>query len=181
MQLNEQHQTDWGINMEWLKAIAPTICTAIGGPFGGLAYEAISKVLGISQDDAKKMLDDGKLTSDQIAAVQQAEIQLKAKAQELNLDFETLAVADRKSAREMQTATKSFVPPFLAISVTFGFFGILVALMTNAVQHAPQIDIMLGSLGTAWTGIIAFYFGSSAGSQAKDEMLHKSTPTDDTK
>jgi len=167
--------------MDWLKTIAPTIATALGGPFGGLAYEAVSKVLGVSQDDAKKMLDDGKLTSEQIASVQQAEIALKAKAQELGLDFEQLAVADRKSAREMQTNTHSFIPPVLAIMVTIGFFGILYGLMTEQFKTSDALLLMLGSLGTAWTGVIAFYFGSSAGSQAKDAMLHKSTPLDDKK
>jgi hypothetical protein len=162
--------------MDWLKSIAPTIFTAIGGPLGGLAYEAVSKVLGVSQDDAKTMLESNKLTADQIAAVQQAEIALKAKAQELNLDFEQLAVQDRSSARSMQVATQSFIPPVLAIGITGGFFGILYGLMYGQIQHAPQIDIMLGSLGTAWTGVIAFYFGSSAGSQKKDELLHQSTP-----
>ena len=160
--------------MDWLKTIAPTIFTAIGGPLGGLAYEAVSKVLGVSQDDAKTMLESNKLTADQIAAVQQAEIALKAKAQELNLDFEQLAVQDRSSARSMQVATQSVIPPVLAIGVTGGFFGILYGLMYGQIQHAPQIDIMLGSLGTAWTGVIAFYFGSSSGSQKKDEMLHNS-------
>ena len=163
--------------MDWLKQIAPTIATALGGPLGGLAYEAISKVMGISQDDAKSMLESGKLTSDQLASVQQAEIQLKAQAQQLGLNFETLAVEDRKSAREMQTVTKSVIPPVLAILVTFGFFGILVGLMTGQVSSDNQaLMIMLGSLGTAWTGIISFYFGSSAGSQKKDELLHNSTP-----
>jgi len=162
--------------MDWLKTIAPTIATAIGGPLGGLAYEAISKVLGISQDDAKKMLDDGKLTADQIASVQQAEIALKAKAQELGLDFEQLAVQDRKSARDMQTNTHSFIPPALAIMVTLGFFGILVGLMMETFKTSDALLLMLGSLGTAWTAIMSFYFGSSAGSQAKDAMLHKSTP-----
>jgi len=164
--------------MDWLKTIAPTIATALGGPFGGLAYEAVSKVLGVSQDDAKKMLDDGKLTADQIASVQQAEIALKAKAQELGLDFEQLAVTDRKSAREMQSNTHSFIPPVLAILVTIGFFGILYGLMTEQFKTSDALLLMLGSLGTAWTGVIAFYFGSSAGSQAKDAMLHKSTPTE---
>ena len=162
--------------MDWLKTIAPTIATALGGPLGGLAYEAISKVLGISQDDAKKMLDDGKLTADQIASVQQAEIALKAKAQELNLDFEQLAVQDRSSARTMQIATQSWIPPFLAVGITVGFFGILYALMTDKVTKSDELMIMLGSLSTAWTGVLAFYFGSRAGSQAKDQLLHSSTP-----
>ena len=163
--------------MSWISQIAPTIATAIGGPLGGLAYETISKVMGIGQDDAKKMLDEGKLSGDQIASLQQAEIALKAKAQELGLDFEKLAVEDRKSARDMQVATKSWVPPVLAVAVTIGFFSILTGLMLGGVAHGTEIDIMLGSLGTAWTGIIAFYFGSSASSQSKDSMIFNSTPT----
>ena len=163
--------------MSWLTQIAPTIATAIGGPFGGLAYEAVSKVLGVNQDDAKKMLEDGKLSADQIAAVQQAEIALKAKAQELGLDFAKLSVEDRKSARDMQVSTKSKLPSILALLVTLGFFGILAGLMLGKVEHGTEIDIMLGSLGTAWTGIIAFYFGSSSSSQTKDTMIYNSTPT----
>ena len=162
--------------MYWLKTIAPTIATALGGPLGGLAYEAISKVMGVSQDDAKTMLESGKLSADQIASIQQAEIALKAKAQELGLDFEKLAVEDRASARQMQSATHSWIPPFLAVGITVGFFGILYALMSDRVTKSDELMIMLGSLSTAWTGVIAFYFGSSAGSQRKDELIHNSTP-----
>ena len=81
----------------------------------------------------------------------------------------------------MQTNTHSFIPPVLAIMVTIGFFGILYGLMTEQFKTSDALLLMLGSLGTAWTGVIAFYFGSSAGSQAKDAMLHKSTPLDDKK
>ena len=162
--------------MSWLSQIAPTIATAIGGPLGGLAYEAVSKVLGVDQDSAKKMLEDGKLSGDQIAAIQQAEIQLKAQEEQLGLNFAKLSVEDKKSARDMQIATKSWVPPVLAVAVTIGFFSILTGLMLGGVAHGTEIDIMLGSLGTAWTGIIAFYFGSSASSQSKDSMIFNSTP-----
>jgi hypothetical protein len=110
-------------------------------------------------------------------AIQMAELELKKQAQSMNLDFAKLNVEDRKSARDMQIATKSYIPSALAVGVTLGFFGILGGLMYGKIEHAPQIDIMLGSLGTAWTGIIAFYFGSSAGSQAKDKLLHQSEPT----
>jgi hypothetical protein len=163
--------------MDWLKSIAPTIATALGGPLAGLAIEAVSKAVGIDPKDVQSTISEGKLTADQIMLLKQAEIDMAAKAQQMGLDFAKLNVEDRKSAREMQAETRSYIPAILAISVTLGFFGILVGMMTETFKTSDALMLMLGSLGTAWTGIIAFYFGSSAGSQAKDDLLHQSTPS----
>jgi len=160
--------------MEWLKQIAPTIATAMGGPLAGMAVSAISKAIGVDEKDVGDLINNNKLTAEQIAQVKLAEIELQKQAQELGLNFEKLAVDDRKSAREMQATTRSIVPPALAAIVTFGFFGILVMMLLDKVDsNNPAILMMLGSLGTAWTGIIAYYFGSSAGSQAKTDLLSK--------
>jgi hypothetical protein len=163
--------------MDWLKQIAPTIATALGGPLAGLAVDAISKAVGIDPKDVNKTIAEGKLTADQIAQIKTAELAMAARAQEMGLDFEKIAVDDRKSARQMQSTTQSWIPGIMAIAVTIGFFGILIGLMTEHFKTSDALMLMLGSLGTAWTGIIAFYFGSSAGSQAKDQLLHKSSPT----
>jgi hypothetical protein len=162
--------------MSWLEQIAPGIATALGGPLAGLAVTAISKALGIDEKDVQNTIDSGKLTSDQLASIKQAEIKLQKQANELGLDFEKLATDDRKSAREMQVATKSYIPAILAIGVTVGFFGILVSLMTDNVTKSDALLLMLGSLGTAWTAIVSFYFGSSAHSEKQTDMLHRSTP-----
>jgi len=160
--------------MDWLKQIAPTIATAMGGPLMGMAVSAVSKAIGVEPDKVQDLISSGKLTSEQIAQIKIAEIDLQKQANELGLNFEALAVDDRKSARDMQVATRSWIPPLLAASVTAGFFGILAMMLLGKVDsNNPAILMMLGSLGTAWTGIIAYYFGSSAGSQAKTEMLGK--------
>lgn len=162
--------------MDWLKTIAPTIATALGGPLAGLAIEAVSKAVGIDPKDVQSTISEGKLSADQIMLLKQAEIDMAARAQEMGLDFAKLNVEDRKSAREMQAETRSYIPAILAVTVTVGFFGILIGMMTETFKTSDALMLMLGSLGTAWTGIIAFYFGSSAGSQAKDDLLHQSTP-----
>ena len=162
--------------MEWLAQIAPTIASALLGPAAGLAVTAISKALGIDEKDVQKTIETGKLSAEQMMSLKQAEIELQAKAQELGLNFETLATQDRKSARDMQISTKSIIPAVLAIGVTIGFFAILVGLMTDNVTKSDALLLMLGSLGTAWTAIVSFYFGSSANSEKQTEMLHRSTP-----
>jgi hypothetical protein len=163
--------------MSWLEQVAPTLANALLGPLGGLAVTAISKAIGVSEDDVEKTMNAGKMSAEQIVQLKLAEIEFQKQAQELGLNFEKLATDDRKSSREMQIATKSWVPSVLSMLVTIGFFGILIWLMIHPADTAnTPLMIMLGSLGTAWTGIIAFYFGSSAGNSRKDEMLYNSVP-----
>lgn len=160
--------------MDWLKQIAPTIATAMGGPLAGMAVAAISKAIGVDPDKVGDLISNNKLSAEQIAQVKIAEIELQKQAQELGLNFEKLEVEDRKSARDMQASTKSIVPPLLASAVTIGFFSIMIMMFFSKIDSSnPAILMMLGSLGTAWTGIIAYYFGSSASSQAKTDLLSK--------
>jgi hypothetical protein len=164
--------------MEWLKAIAPTIFTAISGPLGGLAYEAISKVFNISADDAKDLLESGKMTSDQIAQVKVAEIQLKQTEETLGLNFEQLMVNDRTSARSMEVATKSNIPPILAAFIVGGFLIITAMKVGGApIASDPMINDLFTTLRDGVIMVLSYYFGSSSGSQRKDELLYKSTPT----
>jgi len=162
--------------MEWLKTVAPTIATALGGPLAGMAVSAIAKAIGCEPDEVQNVISSNKLTAEQIASIQLAELELKKQAQSMNLDFAKLTAEDKKSARDMQIATKSWIPALLAVFVTIGFFGILLGLMTEHFKTSDALMLMLGSLATAWTGVMAFYFGSSASSQAKTELLAKSEP-----
>jgi hypothetical protein len=163
--------------MDWLKQVAPTIATALGGPLAGMAVSAISKAIGVDPEKVNDLISDNKLTAEQVAQIKIAEIELQKQAQELGLNFEKLAVDDRKSAREMQASTRSWVPPLLAAAVTVGFFAILGGMMFGKMSVADNtaLTMMLGSLGTAWTGIIAYYFGSSAGSAQKTEILNRTS------
>ena len=161
--------------MDWLKQIAPTVASALGGPLAGMAVAAVSKAIGVEEDKVQDLISSNKMSAEQIAQIKVAEIELQKQAQELGLNFEKLAVEDRGSARAMQMATRSIVPPALAAIVTVGFFAILGGMMFGKMSVADNtaLTMMLGSLGTAWTGIIAYYFGSSAGSQAKTELMSK--------
>ena len=164
--------------MDWLNQIAPGIATALGGPLAGLAVTAISKALGIDEKDVQKTIETGKLSTEQMMSLKQAEIELQAKAQELGLNFEKLATDDRKSAREMQVSTKSFVPALLSILIVVGWSMVQYFLLTHIIAQEMRelVARVLGTLDGALMLVLGFYFGGIHNSQETNEMLHKSTP-----
>ena len=165
--------------MSWLQQIAPTIATALGGPLAGLAVSAVSKAIGVSEDEAKAMLETGKMTSEQIAQIKLAELELKKQEQSLGLDFERLSVDDRKSAREMQAATQSVWPGVLSAITTASVIGVIGARMSGYALPDDSTTVQLiGSLTTGWGMCLAYWFGTTRGSQSKNELLFKSMPKD---
>jgi hypothetical protein len=158
-----------------LGQIAPTIATAIGGPVAGMAVKALAGALGLSQDSSTDDVQTALMnaTPEQLAAIKKVDADFKVQMKELDIDLERIAAGDRDSARNMQMHTNDWIPRAMAIMVTFGFFGILTWLLTKGVPPtgSETLIYMLGALGTAWTGIVQFYFGSSAGSKAKTDAL----------
>lgn len=166
-----------------IKTVAPWIGTALSGPLGGMAIEAASAALGLSDKtaDAVRQAVQG-ATPEQMLALKQADQQFAVQMQALGFkqvsDLEAIAAGDRKDARDLQRSTRSPVPAWLSVLVTLGYFGILVGMMTGKlkVEDSQALLIMLGSLSTAWGMVMAFWFGTTNDSGRKTEMLAKAQP-----
>lgn len=158
--------------MDWksiVRTVAPTLATALGGPLAGAAVQALSVALlgrpdGTEQEVAEAVLVGG---TDALLKVKQAEADFAVKMRELD-------IRDLASARELAKVDYQ-TPRVLALFITAGFFGVLYWLMTAGFPDSGKepLLIMLGSLGTAWTGVVSFYFGSTAGSARKTEALER--------
>jgi hypothetical protein len=158
-----------------LGQIAPTIATALGGPLAGVAVKTLSNVLlgheNGSEDDVKAAMATA--SPEQLVALKKIDADFKVQMKELDIDLERIAAGDRDSARKMQTETKDWTPKALAFFITFGFFGALIWIMVFGIPQTGTevLLMMLGSLSTSWTGVVQFYYGSSAGSKAKNDLL----------
>lgn len=163
-----------------LSSVAPSIATALGGPLAGLGVKALSKALLGAEDFSEEAVMDAMATAspEQLAAVKKIDADFKVQMKSLDIDLERISVDDRKSARDMQKETRDWIPRALAVSVTAGFFAILIYMLVYGLPTTGNeaLLLLLGALQTAWGGIIAFYFGSSSGSQKKDAMIYNSTP-----
>ena len=163
-----------------LGSVAPSIATALGGPLAGMATKALSQALLGNEDGSDDDIQAALRTAspEQLASVKKIDADFRVQMKSLDIDLERIAVDDRKSARSMQTETRDWIPRLLAVSVTVGFFAILIYMLVYGLPTTGNeaLLLLLGALQTAWGGIIAFYFGSSSGSQKKDQMIYNSTP-----
>jgi len=122
-----------------------------------------------------EVLNSGKMTPEQISAIKLAEIDFEKFLKTHEIKLEEVSSADRASARDLQKSAPSQMPAALTLLITMGFFSVLGwMLYDKGSMDNPPLLIMLGSLGTAWTAATSFWFGTTAGSRAKTDLLANS-------
>jgi hypothetical protein len=161
-----------------VRTVAPSIASAVGGPLAGMATKAISEALLGKPDGTEEELAQAvaQATPEQLLALKKAEQEFESHMRELDIDLERIASADRNSARDREIKTKDWTPKLLAGGITVGYFGVLFYMLTHGLPTTGGSEamlVMLGTLGTAWGGVVAYYFGSSAGSKEKTEAMNR--------
>lgn len=158
--------------------IAPVVASALGSPLAGVAVAALAKTLGISEDKVADVMQSGKLTSEQLQQLKLAEIELQKQQDELGFKFADIAMKDRDSARNLQIQTKSPLVPALAVIIVTSFIGVTIATLAGFSKiESAMAGTLIGYLSAKAEQVISFYFGSTLGSQKKDQLLYNSSPS----
>lgn len=161
-----------------VRTVAPTLASAVGGPLAGMATRVISDaLLGKPDGTEAELIEAAKAaTPDQLVALKNAEADFILRMRELDIDLERLSNEDRANARDREVKVGDKTPKILAAVITVGYFGVLFWMLKNGLPSSGGSEamlVMLGTLGTAWGGIVAYYFGSSAGSRDKNRMIDR--------
>ena len=79
----------------------------------------------------------------------------------------------------IESIKRSNIPASLSLIVTIGYFTILIGMMTGVlvIMDSQALLIMLGSLSTGWGMVMAYWFGTTSGSQNKNDLLAKASFT----
>ena len=154
-----------------VKQVAPTVLTAMGQPVGAAL---LRKALGGPEGaDVEKLVEEASMTPEGIERLRLAEIELQKFESEKGVKFAELDVEDRKSARELATATG--IAPQVVLSTLFiGGYFVILGLFFSAKLIVPMSEafmVMLGVLTAGVPQILNFWLGSSRGSQSKDSTI----------
>ena len=165
----------------FLKKAFPFISAAasFGGPIGTLAAGMVGKALGVDKlgptQDAISAAIAG-ATPEQLNQMKQIEADLQAKLQQMGFqhveELERLAVSDRDSARTLQISTKSKTAPALAWLIVLSFLLAVIAILRGwGKVDAAFSGTLIGYLAANCNQVISYFFGSSAGSDRKTELM----------
>ncbi len=156
-----------------IRAFAPTVATALGGPMAGMATKMLSETLLGKPDAGKSELSKAIMgaSSEDMIKVRELENTFTLKMKEIGVDVYRLEVEDRKNARANNKGDST--PAILGVVCFVGFFGILASLIFLTIPQTSQaaLTVMLGSLGTIVVQIANYYWGSSKSSSDKNSII----------
>jgi hypothetical protein len=165
---------------DFVRKVAPTVATAIGGPLAGGVVSALSTILLGKPDGTQAELESaiatGQLTGDQMVALRTLEADLIKNEREIGFKYADLEFQETKayledvqSARARQVATNDSVPTWiLSCAFIFYLFQFYVFIFASLPTDEFTRALIVRGFGTV-DGIlimcVSFFVGSSKGSK----------------
>ena len=142
-------------------AVAPTLGTALAGPLGGTAAQAISAVLGCKPDAKSISTAMSSATPQQLLDIKEAELEFEARMQELSVDIYELETKDIQDAR--RAFAGDWTPKILAIGlmIIFAAYAFLITVSPPSTQSDTIPSLLIGTFSGVLASVVSFYFGSS--------------------
>lgn len=93
-------------------------------------------------------------------------------------DMEAIAQKDRDSARQMQIVVQSKTPTMLAWAAVITLLGCIYLLGFRNIPTSGKdaLLMLLGAVTVTYKDVYGYFFGSSAGSDRKTELLAEAPP-----
>lgn len=165
----------------WIAAAA-SLAPIPGAPLISMAAKALSTGLSTdvkpTADAISNAITTAMANPDQLATLKKIDddfaVQMKQLGIEQVEDLTKIAADDTANARQREIATKDWFPRVLALGVVIACLageGLYFRYGTPSNASPELIGRILGTLDTALTLVLGYYFGSSAGSAAKTAIL----------
>jgi len=183
--------------MDWTKVksavvqIAPWVAGTLGSPVAGVAVKAICDVFGLSSDTATPENVIAALSGaspDQLQALRDAETKHAEFMQQIGYShlekLEQATVDDRSSARLRERSVKDNTPKVLAALAVIVFFALVIFV---AIGRSPEAAMqsgfwmLAGAAIATYKDVYGYYFGSSHGSDRKNDTIAEALKGDDAK
>ena len=171
------NREDW---KNLVRTVAPGLATALGGPLAGAAVQTISTAVlgkpdGTEEEVAIAVASGG---ADALLKLKEAENAFAIKMKEIGVDLEKVHANDRADARGREVKTGDiWTPRILAATIIGGFLAMVASVLLGKVSGiadpvaAGMIGTLIGYVSAKADQVVSYYFGSSAGSAAKTDLL----------
>ena len=155
---------------------------SLGGPVGSLAAALVGKAIGVDKPPAGTADGIGNAIASafadptQRAALIQAEQDFQVQMTQLGYksaqDILDTAAADRANARNREVQVKDWMPKVLGCGIVGGFLcSVFLILTGHGKADSVLAGTLIGYLSAKAELVASYYFGSSAGSDRKTELL----------
>jgi hypothetical protein len=177
---------EWSSVVSAISSAAPILGSLFGpagtavGALAGSGIKLAARALGV--EPTQTAVAEA-IAADPQAALKLAQYEMdhKLELEKLEIQLRSIELADIQGARIMRiesekaTGKRDLNLYVLAWVIVTGFFGLMVLLLKVPVPEDQNgvIFMLFGSLSTGFGQVLAYFFGSSAGSQAKSEQISK--------